>query len=179
MSRGKFFIIALVCSFSWYIVPGYLFPTVTAISWVCWVFPKSVTAHQLGSGMDGLGFGSLTIDWSTIASFLGSPLITPLFAVLNVLAGYIIVIYIMVPLSYWGFDLYDSKTFPIFSSGLFDSSGQTYNVSAIVNDNFEINMPIYEQQGRVNLSSFFALTYGIGFAAIVATLTHVALFNGK
>ncbi|KAI5386220.1 oligopeptide transporter 4 [Lathyrus oleraceus] len=46
-SRAKFFFIALVCSFLWYIVPGYLFTALTSISWVCWVFSKSVTAQQL------------------------------------------------------------------------------------------------------------------------------------
>ncbi|TYI28297.1 hypothetical protein ES332_A05G235200v1 [Gossypium tomentosum] len=40
-------------------------------------------------------------------------------------------------------------------------------------------MPAYEQQGLVNLSVFFSLTYGIGFAAIISTLSHVAVFNGK
>lgn len=35
MTRGKFFLITLICSFAWYTVPGYLFPTLTAVSWVC------------------------------------------------------------------------------------------------------------------------------------------------
>ncbi|KAK6940274.1 Oligopeptide transporter, OPT superfamily [Dillenia turbinata] len=50
--------------------------------------------------------------------------------------------------------------------------GDTYNVTTIVNDKFEIDMASYEQQGRINLSMFFALTYGIGFAAVISTLTH-------
>ncbi|KAA8528392.1 hypothetical protein F0562_035747 [Nyssa sinensis] len=179
MSRGKFFLIALVCSFSMYIFPGYLFPTLSTISWVCWAFPKSVTAHQLGSGMRGLGIGSLTLDWSVIASFLQSPLITPFFAIANIFVGYFIIIYVLTPLAYWKFNLYHAQNFPIFSSHLFNAKGQIYNVSAIVNDKFEIDMPAYEQQGHIYLSVFFALTYGIGFAAVVATLSHVAMFNGR
>ncbi|PSS19682.1 Oligopeptide transporter like [Actinidia chinensis var. chinensis] len=179
MSRGKFFLIALISSFSWYIFPGYLFPVLSNISWVCWAYPNSVTAHQLGSGMRGLGLGSLTLDWSVIASYLGSPLITPFFAIVNVFVGYVTIIYVLTPVAYWGVDLYKAKNFPIFSSHLFDGQGQLYNVSAIVNDKFEIDMPAYERQGRINLSVFFSLTYGIGFAAVVATLSHVALFNGR
>lgn len=179
ISRGKFFVIALICSFSWYVFPGYLFPTLSNISWVCWAFPKSVTAQQIGSGMRGLGIGSLTFDWSVIASFLGSPLITPFFAIVNVFAGYVIMMYVITPLAYWGLNLYNAKNFPIFSSHLFNAKGEIYNVSAIVNNNFEIDMPVYEKQGHIYLSSFFALTYGIGFAAVVSTLTHVAMFNGK
>ncbi|KAJ7965863.1 Oligopeptide transporter like [Quillaja saponaria] len=179
MSRGKFFMIALICSFSWYIVPGYLFPTVSTISWVCWAFPKSITVQQLGSGMRGLGLGAFSLDWSVIASYLGSPLISPFFAIVNVAVGYILIMYVLLPIVYWGVNLYDARNFPIFSSHLFNAQGQVYNVSAIVNNNFEIDMQAYEKQGRINLSAFFSLTYGLGFAAIVSTLTHVALFNGR
>ncbi|XP_031380006.1 oligopeptide transporter 4-like [Punica granatum] len=179
MSRAKFFVIALSCSFLWYIVPGYLFTTLTTISWVCWVFSKSVTAQQLGSGTHGLGLGALTLDWSAVASFLSSPLISPFFAILNVFVGYALLIWVVMPAMYWGFNLYSANKFPIFSSHLFTSQGQIYNISQIVNDNFELDMLAYEQQGRIHLSMFFAVTYGLGFATIASTLTHVGLFYGR
>ncbi|KAG5251093.1 oligopeptide transporter [Salix suchowensis] len=179
MSRGKFFLIALICSFSWYVFPGYLFPAIGTISWVCWAFPKSVTAQQLGSGMRGLGIGAFGLDWSVIASFIGSPLITPFFAAVNVLVGYAAFMYVVLPIAYWRFNLYNAKTFPIFSSHLFDNKGHSYNVSAIVDNNFELDVAAFQRQGNINLSVFFSLTYGIGFAAIMSTLTHVLVFNGK
>ncbi|KAJ0024355.1 hypothetical protein Pint_08532 [Pistacia integerrima] len=179
MSRGKFFVIALICSFSWYLFPGYLFPTLSSISWVCWAFPNSVTAQQLGSGMRGLGLGSFALDWSVVASYLNSPLITPFFVIVNVFVGYCVVLLLIIPIAYWGFNVYDAKKFPIFSSHIFNSKGQIYNVSAIVNDKFELDIPSYEREGRLHLSIFFSLSYGIGFAAIISSLTHVALFNGR
>ncbi|KAI3887025.1 hypothetical protein MKX03_025599 [Papaver bracteatum] len=179
MSRTKFFVIALVCSFVWYAVPGYLFTTLTSVSWVCWTFSKSVTAQQLGSGMSGLGLGAFSLDWSTVASFLSSPLICPFFAIVNIFVGYVLTIYMAIPFSYWGLNLYNAKTFPIFSSHLFTATGEVYNITAIVNNKFEIDMPKYEEQGRINLSMFFALTYGFGFATIAATLTHVGFFYGR
>ncbi|XP_011003045.1 PREDICTED: oligopeptide transporter 4 [Populus euphratica] len=179
MTRAKFFVIALACSFVWYLFPGYLFTTLSSISWVCWVFPKSVTAQQLGSGMRGLGLGAITLDWSVVASFLFSPLISPFFAIANVLVGYVFIIYVAMPLSYWGLDLYSARKFPIFSSHLFTAEGHKYNITAIVNNKFQLDLPNYEQQGRIHLSMFFALTYGFGFATIAATLTHVAFFYGR
>ncbi|KAG0474764.1 hypothetical protein HPP92_014450 [Vanilla planifolia] len=179
LSRAKFFLIVLLCSFAWYVVPGYLFPTLTSISWVCWVFSKSVKAQQLGSGMNGLGLMAVTLDWSAVSSFLFSPLVCPFFAIANVFFGYVIVVYIAMPIAYWGANLYNAKNFPIFSSDLFTSNGQPYNISAIVNDKFEIDMEAYREQGRINLSMFFALTYGFGFATIAATLTHVGFFYGR
>lgn len=179
MSRAKFFVITLICSFSWYAVPGYLFSTLTNISWVCWIFSKSVTAQQIGSGMRGLGLGALTLDWSAVASFLFSPLICPFFAIANVFVGYALIIYIAIPLAYWGLDLYGAHKFPIFSSHLFTAEGQVYNISAIVNQKFELDIARYQEQGRIHLSMFFALTYGFGFATIASTLTHVAFFYGR
>ncbi|CAN6678868.1 unnamed protein product [Malus baccata var. baccata] len=179
ISRGKFFLIALVCSFSWYLVPGYLFTTLSIISWICWIYPKSIRAQQIGSGFRGLGVGAFTLDWSVISSYLGSPLISPFFAIVNITVGYIIIMYVIIPISYWKLNLYNARNFAIFSSHLFDSDGQIYNVKGIVNDRFQIDMPAYEKQGFINLSVFFALTYGLGFAAVVSTLTHVALFNGR
>ena len=179
MSRAKFFVIALTCSFLWYLFPGYLFQTLQSISWVCWAFPHSVTAHQLGSGLNGLGIGAFALDWSVVASFLFSPLICPFFAIVNVFIGYSLIVYVITPISYWGLNVYNAKNFPIFSADLFTAQGQPYNISAIVNNKFEIDMGQYKKLGQIHLSTFFAVTYGIGFATIASTLTHVALFYGR
>lgn len=45
----------------------------------------------------GLGIGSFALDWSTVASFLGSPLATPGFAIINIMTGFFIVLYISDP----------------------------------------------------------------------------------
>jgi OPT family oligopeptide transporter len=178
LTRNQFFMIALTCSFAYYVLPGYLFPMVTSLSWICWIFPKSVLAQQLGSGLYGLGIGCLGIDWSTISSYLGSPLATPWFAVANVAVGFVLVMYVITPLAYW-FNLYDAKTFPIFSEDLFTSSGQDYNITLIINSKFHLDLKAYEKYGPIHLSTFFAFTYGVEFAALTATVVHVSLFHGK
>ncbi|KAH7567617.1 hypothetical protein JRO89_XS07G0105100 [Xanthoceras sorbifolium] len=179
LSRVKFFGIALVCSFCWKLFPDCLFQTLQSIAWVCWAFPKSVTAHQLGSGLSGLGLGAITLDWTTIASFLFSPLICPFFAIANVFVGYALIMYLVIPMAYWGLNLYSAKTFPIFSSHLYTAKGPEYNVTSIVNEKFELDLASYDKHGRIHMSTFFALTYGFGFATIASTLTHVALFYGR
>lgn len=129
--------------------------------------------------MRGLGLGALTLDWSAVASFLFSPLISPFFAIVNVFVGYALIVYVVIPIAYWGLNVYNADRFPIFSSHLFTSQGQVYNISAIVNDKFEIDQEKYQEQGRINLSVFFSLTYGFGFASVASTLTHVACFYGR
>ncbi|CAN4092286.1 unnamed protein product [Withania somnifera] len=156
ISRAKFFVIALVCSFSWYLFPGYIFQALSSISWVCWAYPNSVTAQQIGSGLNGLGVGAITLDWATVASFLFSPLICPFFAIANVFVGYALIMYVVIPISYWGFNVYNAKNFPLYSSDLFTAQGQEYNISLIVNKQFELDYHEYDKQGRINLSLFYS-----------------------
>ncbi|KAF8729165.1 hypothetical protein HU200_017748 [Digitaria exilis] len=129
--------------------------------------------------MQGLGIGAFTLDWATVSSYLFSPLISPFFATVNIFFGYVLFVYVMLPIAYWGFNLYNTKTFPIFSTNLFMSNGTIYDITSIVNDQFMINMDAYSKAGKVNLSIFFALCYGLSFATITATVTHVGIFYGK
>lgn len=140
--------------------------------------PQSVFMQQVGSGLSGLGVGAIGLDWSAVSSYLGSPLASPWFAIANVMAGFILVVYVVTPFSYF-LDIYQAKTFPIFSSGLFTDSGQHYNISRIINDKFQLDEVAYASYGRLHLSTFFVFSYGIGFAALSATLVHVMLFHGK
>jgi len=129
--------------------------------------------------MRGLGVGALTLDWAAVASFLFSPLISPFFVIVNIFVGYALIVYAVIPIAYWGLNVYNAKRFPIFSSHLFTVQGQRYNIPAIVDDHFKLNVAEYEKQGRIHLSVFFALTYGFGFATIASTLTHVFCFHGR
>ncbi|KAG2680726.1 hypothetical protein I3843_11G112200 [Carya illinoinensis] len=178
VTRTQFFLIAFMCSFAYYVFPGYLFEMLTSLSWICWIFPKSVLAQQLGSGLYGLGIAAVGLDWSTISAYLGSPLASPWFATANVAAGFVFVMYILTPLCYW-LNVYKAKTFPIFSDDLFTSTGQEYNITSIIDSNFHLDLEAYEREGPLYLSTFFAMTYGVGFAALTATIAHVALFHGR
>ncbi|KAL0321580.1 UNVERIFIED_CONTAM: Oligopeptide transporter 6 [Sesamum calycinum] len=177
-SQTQFFLIALACSFAYYIFPGYFFQMLTSISWICWLNPKSVLVNQVGSGLNGLGIGALGFDWSTVSAYLGSPLASPWFASANVAAGFVLVMYVLTPVGYW-FNLYNAKNFPIYSSNLFQLDGSKYNTTAIINSHFNLDKAAYAKAGPLYLSTMFALTYGLGFATLSATLVHVLLFNGR
>ncbi|KAJ9690027.1 hypothetical protein PVL29_012605 [Vitis rotundifolia] len=179
VTRLQFFLVVLVSSFAYYIVPNYLFPSITALSFMCWIWKDSITAQQIGSGLNGLGLGSFSLDWSTAASFLGSPLATPGFAIINIMTGFFIVVYIVIPIAYWT-NSYEAKRFPIVSADLFDADGGSYNVSRVLNyTTFEFNQQGYDGYSKINLSIFFVFTYSLSFASLAATLSHVALFHGR
>lgn len=178
LTRNQFFFIAFICSFAYYVFPGYLFKMLTSLSWICWIFPNSILAHQLGSGMKGLGIAAIGLDWSSVCAYLQSPLASPWFATANIAVGFFLLMYVITPITYW-LDAYHAKTFPIFSDGLFTSSGQSYNISTITDSNFQFDADAYEKQGPLYLSTFFTVTYGFGFASVSATVVHVLLFHGR
>ncbi|XP_021908185.1 oligopeptide transporter 7-like [Carica papaya] len=178
LTRNQFFLIAFICSFGYYALPGYLFPMLTSMSWICWVFPTSVIAQQLGSGLHGLGVGAIGFDWSSISSYLGSPLASPWFATANIAVGFALVTYVITPIAYW-LNLFKARTFPIFSDGLFTSTGQKYNISAVIDSSFHLDIQAYDHEGPLYLSIFFAIYYGVGFACLTATIFHVFLFHGR
>ncbi|KAK9093866.1 hypothetical protein Scep_025335 [Stephania cephalantha] len=178
LTRTQFFLVAFTCSFAYYIFPGYLFPMLTSLSWICWIFSKSVLAQQLGSGLRGLGIGAIGLDWSTVSSYLGSPLASPWFATANVAAGFVFIMYVLTPIFYW-LNVYKARVFPIFSDGLFTTAGQNYNISSIITDKFTLDVAAYDREGPLYLSTFFSMTYGVGFAALSATIVHVICFHGR
>uniref|UniRef100_A0A803MUR7 Oligopeptide transporter n=1 Tax=Chenopodium quinoa TaxID=63459 RepID=A0A803MUR7_CHEQI len=163
MSRTQAFLIILCCAAAYCVLPTYLFIMTTSFSWLCWIAPKSVLVNQLGSGTQALGIGSFAVDWTTISSYLGSPLASPWFATANVAAGFIIMM---------------QRTSLDFLS-LFMVNGTKYDIKSIVSPHFTLDKAAYATNGPLYLSTFFAVTYGLGFAALSATIVHVLIFNGR
>lgn len=179
LTRLQFFLVVLITSFAYYIVPNYLFPSITAISFVCWIWKDSVTAQQIGSGLKGLGIGSFALDWSVVAGFLGSPLAYPAFALFNIMGGFFIILYILIPIAYWT-NSFEAKKFPIFSSHVFNANGTPYNISLVLNEaTFKFDQDGYDHYSKVHLSIFFVFTYGLSFAVLASTISHVVLFHGR
>ncbi|CAA0814028.1 Oligopeptide transporter 1 [Striga hermonthica] len=178
LTRLQFFLVAFISSFAYYIVPGYLAPSLSSISILCLIYKDKIFPQQIGSGMHGMGIGSFGLDWAT-ANFIGDPISTPGFAIINKLVGFFFVMYLMTPLVYFN-NLYHAKRFPIFSSKTFDVSGHSYNISRVLNDaTFDLNLAGYHSYSKLYLSVFFAFTYGLGFASLSATITYVVLNHGS
>lgn len=178
MARFQFFIIALTSCFAYTIIPAYLFPSLTALSFICWIWPKSITAQQIGAGVHGLGFGSFGLDWNVV-SYVGSPLAYPASSIVCTLVGVFLVLYVVFPIAYWT-DTFGAKGFPLFSTYTFDADGNRYNVTRIINsDTFDFNQQAYDNYSKIHLSIVFAITYGLSFATLAASFSHVALFYGR
>ncbi|KAL2634262.1 hypothetical protein R1flu_005741 [Riccia fluitans] len=180
LSRIQFFIIAAVVSFAWYLLPALTFSTITSLSWMCWIFKDSVTAQQLGSGISGLGFGTIALDWATISAYLSSPLSTPLFTLVNVYVGFVIAAYIITPVCYY-LNVYSAKNFPIISNKLFLQDGNRYNVQQVLDaGGLDLDLQKYDAYGPPQLSASYAIIHwGLVFAYVTSAFTHVCLWNGN
>ena len=68
---------------------------------------------------------------------------------------------------------------PMISSGSFDNTGNSYNVTLIVDDDTVFNLDAYKAYSPLFISTTFAVSYGVSFASITATLMHTLVFYRK
>ena len=71
------------------------------------------------------------------------------------------------------------STHRISSRTSFDRFGNSYDVTKIINDDASLNVMKYEQYSPLFLSTVFAVSYGLSFASITATITHTFLYYRK
>lgn len=178
LSGVKFFFLVFVISFSYYIVPSYFFPSISSLSFVCWIWKRSVTVQQLGSGLNGLGVGSFVLDWSSVTGFTGSPLMFPFFVIANTMAGFILFMYIVIPFAYWT-NSFKAKSFPIISTEVYDVYGGRYDMSRVLDERFQFKKEGYENYSELYLSITRACSIGFGFASLGASVTDIVLSHGR
>ena len=177
ISRWKFFFTVWLSAFLFYFVPGLLFPALSYFSIVTWFWPKNVVVANLFGVASGLGLFPVTFDWAQIA-YIGSPLLTPFWAAMNVVGGLVLVMWIIAPIAYYN-NVFFSSYMPILSSSVFDNTGNIYDVSKILTSEFLFDKTAYENYSRVFLPITYVLSYGLQFAALASLLSHTACWHGN
>ena len=94
------------------------------------------------------------MTWSRTGSqisYIGSPLVVPTWAILNVLASVVFWIYIVTPALYYS-NTWLSAYLPLQSNSIFDRTAKVYNVSRVVNkgDGFTFDPTKYEAYSDVS-----------------------------
>jgi OPT family small oligopeptide transporter len=158
-------------------VPGYLFQALSYFSWVTWIAPENTTIAQLFGYVHGLGMSVITFDWAQI-TYVVNPLATPWWAEANVFAGFVFFFWFLSPVIYFT-NTWFSKFMPVSSRISYDNTAQTYNVTRILNPDNTFNAEAYEAYSPLFLSTTFAMSYGLSFASITATLMHTFLYFRK
>jgi len=68
---------------------------------------------------------------------------------------------------------------PISTPRSYDNTGAPYNVSRVLNEQFEFDLGKYKAYSPLFLGTTFALAYGQSFASITSVLVHVYLYHGS
>ena len=155
----------------------HLFGALSVFNWICWIAPNNIVVNQLFGQASGLGMSVLTLDWAQI-TFIGSPLATPWWAQANIAASVVFFFWFLTPILYYTNTWY-SKYLPISSDTSYDNTGAVYDVSKIVNPDGTFNYEKYKAYSPLFLSTTFALSYGLSFASITATIMHTFLYFRK
>ncbi|KAI0052774.1 small oligopeptide transporter [Auriscalpium vulgare] len=177
MSRERFFTYVFVGYFFWNFLPTYLFTALSTFSWVCWIKPNNVTLNAMFGYEHGLAMGLITFDWGQIA-YNGSPLPVPWWAAANIGIAVVFFYWFITPILYYT-NVWYSAYLPIVSRTSFDRFGKKYNVTRIINEDASFNKEAYEAYSPLFISASFAVSYGLSFASITATLTHTFLYYRK
>ncbi|RDA95233.1 hypothetical protein CP533_1931 [Ophiocordyceps camponoti-saundersi (nom. inval.)] len=176
MSRWNFFYLVWGASFVFYFLPGLLFPALSYFNVVTWFAPDNVIVANLFGVSSGLGLFPVTFDWAQV-TYVGSPLLVPFWAAMNVIGGLVIVMWITAPVLYYSNVLYSSYM-PMLSSAVFDNTGSVYNVTKILTPDFLFDRQAYAHYSRVFLPITYVLSYGVQFAGLAALLTHTLCWHG-
>ncbi|KAK4218538.1 OPT oligopeptide transporter protein-domain-containing protein [Rhypophila decipiens] len=177
ISRWNFFYIVWFATFVFYFLPGLFFPALSYFNVVTWFAPDNVVLANLFGVVSGLGLFPLTFDWAQVA-YIGSPLLTPFWAAMNVVGGLVVVMWIIAPIAYYSNWLY-SAYMPILSAAVFDNTGHVYDVSKVLTADFMFDREAYSKYSRVFLPITYVLSYAVQFAGLASLLTHTACWHGK
>ncbi|KAG9045824.1 hypothetical protein FS837_005614 [Tulasnella sp. UAMH 9824] len=176
MSRARFFCYVSIVAFLYSFLPEFLFTGLSYFSFICWMRPNNVVINQLFGTVTGLGMGLLTFDWNQIA-YIGSPMMFPFWSQLNVMAGFILFYWIIVPALYYS-DVWKTGHLPMSSSGAYDRFSQPYDIDRVVTSDHRLNVTAYEEYSPLYLPVTYAMTYFIAFMFSAALVVHTVLHDG-
>lgn len=176
MSRARFFCYISIVAFLYSFLPGFLFTGLSYFSFICWMRPNNVVVNQLFGTVSGLGMGILTFDWNQIA-YIGSPMMFPFWSQLNVMAGFILFYWIIVPALYYS-DVWKTGHLPMSSSGAYDRFAEPYDIGRVVTPDHRLNVTAYEEYSPLYLPVTYAMTYLLAFMFSTALIVHTVLHYG-
>ncbi|WFD42790.1 hypothetical protein MPSI1_001440 [Malassezia psittaci] len=177
ISRIRWFTFTLFGTFLYTFIPTYLFQALSQMCWTCWIAKDNIKLN-ITNGIYGMGLTSITLDWSQVA-YLGSPLVMPWWTELNMLTGFVLLMWIVAPIMYFG-DVKDFAYFPFNSSHAFDRSGQRYDLHRVMEPHsYQFDGAAYNGYSPVFLPTTFVISYFTGFMTISAILVHSVLNHGE
>lgn len=102
--QTRVFLLVLFGVAIWQFLPEMVFPFLQSLAFLCWVAPHNAVANFIGSGVGGMGFLNLSLDWANVCNFnvVGSLFLTPWWTQVIVFLGFVVNTWILIPAVKYG-----------------------------------------------------------------------------
>ncbi|KAF7595220.1 hypothetical protein BBP40_006965 [Aspergillus hancockii] len=171
----KIFFLSLVGMTLWQFLPEYVFPFTSSLAFLCWVAPHNPVANFIGSGLGGMGFLNLSLDWSNINWNGSSILLTPWWTQVILFLAYAFSAWVLIPAAKWG--NLGSYKHGLMSNSLFTANGTKYPVLEVLTPDFRLNQTAYEEHGLMYMGLQNAWATFFDYAKVTAAVTWIATFG--
>ncbi|ODV70485.1 OPT superfamily oligopeptide transporter [Hyphopichia burtonii NRRL Y-1933] len=170
----KIFFSTLIGITIWQFFPEYIFPMTSSLAFLCWVASSNPTANFIGSGIGGMGFLNLSLDWANITSTI---FLSPFWVQAVKFIAFVFGAWILIPAAKWS-NLSNYK-YALMSNSLYTDDGELYPTSLLINSDFTFNSTAYEEYGPVHMGAQRAWNMFFDYAAYISGITWVVLFGYK
>ncbi|KAF4442292.1 OPT family small oligopeptide transporter [Fusarium acutatum] len=152
--------------------------TLYLFNWPTWISPDNVTLALIAGSTCGLGLNPLpTLDW-IVATYLGDPIVTPFFTLMNFASGMAIWGFIVAPLVYFN-NVWNTGYLPINNNYIYDNHGLRYNLSRVLLPDLTLNQTAYHEYSVPLMTFTQVVKYAAAFMVYVATPVHMYLWHCK
>jgi hypothetical protein len=135
--------------------PGYIFPKLGYFPWWCLINQNSTVLSQL-TGPSGLAMGLISLNWYRYLFLSMSPLTQPWWACANMIFGFVLVGWILIPVLYYS-NVVNWSNLPIIGSDLYLAPNDKNNVQ---------------------FSAAAAIVLYVYFGVFIALFVHTFLYQG-
>lgn len=170
----KVFFSVLIGLTLWQFLPEFVFPFLSSLAFLCWVAPENATANFVGSGIGGMGFLNLTLDWSNITS---SIMLYPYFVQVIQFVAFILGAWILIPAVKFG--SLSSYKFGLMSNGLFLANGTKYPSTLLLTSELRLNETAYEEFGPPHIGAQRAWNNFFDYASYLSGIVWLVVFGHK
>lgn len=171
----KVFFFSLLGMTFWQFLPEYIFPFTSSLAFLCWVAPRNPIANFMGSGLGGMGFLNLSLDWSNINWNGSSIMLTPWWTQVILFLAFVFSCWVLVPAAKWG--NLGSFKHGLMSNSLFMANGTKYPTAEVLTPTYHLNETAYQQYGPMYMGTQNVWATFFDYAKLPAAITWIATFG--
>ncbi|KAJ5726535.1 Oligopeptide transporter OPT superfamily [Penicillium malachiteum] len=171
----KVFFFAILGMTLWQFLPEYVFPFLSSLAFLCWVAPRNPVANFIGSGLGGMGFLNLSLDWSNINWNGSSIMLTPFWTQVILFLAFAFSCWVLIPAAKYG--NLGSYKHGLMSNSLLLANGTNYPTLKVLTPEFRLNETAYEQYGPMYMGLQNVWATFFDYAKLPAAITWIATFG--